>query len=79
MSSWNDKKEVIKKNLPEEFGDCYQHQESLKLMLRIAEDLVQLGKARNVSSLPDFVKENWTPQLNVDELHLQISHYNGVR
>lgn len=65
---WNKKKLSVKDTLPITWGNWEHLNTELKRMMRLVEDLVDLADKKNISNKGRFVKDLFTPSLNLEEL-----------
>jgi integrase len=65
---WVKKKLSISPTLPIEFGSHEQLNDSLKQMLRLAEDLIELATKQGIAEKGVFVKQAFKPNLDIQTL-----------
>ena len=65
---WNPKKQAIQKDLPPHFEDPEKLNGELKKMRRLAEDLIDIAHDKKVDCPGSFVKNTFSPNLNLDSL-----------
>lgn len=65
---WNESKLIVAKNLPAKYGSSGALNEKLKHLYRLAEDLVLLAEKNNIIDKIRFVKEVFSPTLNLQSL-----------
>lgn len=68
--SWDKQKECITVDLPREYGTCDKLNEELDRQLRLAEDLIKLAKKQGIAEIGPYVKERYSPTLNLAALAL---------
>ena len=67
---WDKQKECINADLPREYGTCDKLNEELDRQLRLVQDLIKLAKQQGVAEIGTYVKEKFSPTLNLAALAL---------
>jgi hypothetical protein len=62
---WNRKRSTVSEKLPSVYGDPNEINNSLRQMIRSAEDLINYGIKRNISNIGDFVKRSFMPTIDI--------------
>lgn len=67
---WDKRKQCIKETLPAEFGNHNQLNKEVDRQLRLAGDLITFGKSLGIAEIGSFVKENFSPSLDIEEFKI---------
>jgi hypothetical protein len=63
---WDRQRECIKSSLPSEYGDHIQLNQDVNHQLRHASDPILLAKDQKIADLGTYIKESFSPTLNLD-------------
>jgi integrase len=69
---WDKQCQYIKESLPSEFGNHETLNDEINRQLRLASDLILLAKKQGIGNLGAFVKDKYSPQLNLDQLAMDV-------
>ena len=65
---WDKKKLCIKDTLPQKFGNHEKLNDELDRQHQLISDLIKLAKRQGIAETGTYVKEKFSPQLNLDKL-----------
>lgn len=68
---WDKQRQCIKASLPHEYGSHESLNQQLNRQLRLASDLILLARNQGIAELGAYVKEKYSPILNLDQLALE--------
>lgn len=73
---WNKKQQVVNLNLPGQYGFAGFINDEITRQLRLAEDLIRWGNQHSKTSLGDFMKKTYRPDLNIHTLNAGINCFH---